>query len=526
MKKAMLALLAIVLAFSSCSWNLSDDDSDLSSPKVTSKTETTKDVEKVSCYYDDVLHSYTVRFISDATARTVDQEQSYAADGTLLGVWKYHRNSSGLVDVAAYYGADRALSYSFAYVYDADEKITTQAEYNASGNLEWLRRYSLKASGSAAGQLEAAASFDGSQNLVGGLRYYFIDTASYPSKKWNLEVAYGKDSGSLSGGVAAENPKACDPTLETIQAESKIDLTLPSPGTIPAPAIPADFASAGLAVSGYRFFLEDGYGNTTVSLDSSWYPLSGTRTDSRLQKSVTVDVEHDAQMRVTSQSLHYGTTLALKVDVSYESGSSLFPVRVSTSGSSMPMPLDYQIAYGSHHEVTGISAYSHGTLVRRFAYAYSTPVTSAVTVTALRGMNPFAFMSDFLKAGLVISEYDGDGKLVETFTSTASVSGVQVTVNKPTADGAAGGAVNGTFEISFDSAGNCAAIVANDAQGNKVWSKDFSSIASMLPSLKNAAGGAFDDTVKYGTMVESLIAQSDSQTVAKIQESFVYSLLF
>lgn len=493
---------------------------------MTSKTETAKDVEKVSCYYDDVLHSYTVRFISDATARTVDQEQSYTANGTLVGIWKYHRNASGLIDVASYYGADQALSYSYAYAYDANEKVTTQAEYAASGRLEWLRRYSVKASGSAAGELEAAASYDGSQTLVGGLRYYFIDTASYPSKKWNLEVAYGKDSGSLSGGVAAENPKACETVLDSLSTETRVDLTLPTLDPLPSPAIPADFASAGLAVSGYRFSLDDGFGNTTVSLDSSWYPLSGTRTDSRLQKAVTVDVEHDAQKRVTGQSLRYGSTLALKVDVDYESESSLFPVRVSTSGSSMPMPLDYQIAYGSHHEVTEISAYSHGTLVRRFAYAYSTPVTSAVTVTALRGMNPFAFMSDFLKAGVVISEYDGDGKLVETFTSAASVTGVQVTVNKPTADGAAGGDLNGTFEISFDSVGNCSAIVAKGADGSTVWSKNLSSIAGMLPSLKDAAGAAFDDTVKYGTMVESLIAQSDSQTVAKIQESFVYSILF
>ena len=526
MKKAMLALFAILLSFASCSWDLSDEDSDLSSPVVTSTTETAKTVEKVSCFYDGVLHSYTVRFISDVTARTVDQEQSYTANGTLVGVWKYRRNPSGLVDVAAYYGADRALAYSFAYAYDAGGMVSTQAEYDASGNLEWLRRYSLKASGSASGALESAASFNGSLKLDGGLRYYFIDTAQYPSKKWNLEVAYGTASGSLSGGVDAENPKAGAVTLESLSTESLIDLTLPSPGTIPSPAIPADFPAAGLAVSGYRVSLDDGYGNTTVALDSAWYPLSGTRTDSRLKKAMTVDVSHDAQNRVTSESLHYGTTLALKVDVTYEAGSSLFPVHVSTSGSSMLLPLDYDIAYGPNHEVTGISAYSHGTLVRRFAYAYSAPVTAAVTVPALRGMDPFAFLSDFLKAGVVISEYDGDGKLIETFTSTASVSGVQVAVNNPTAEGGAGGDLNGTFEVSFDSAGNCDVIVAKGADGSVAWSKNLASIVGMLPSLKGAAGAAFDDTVSYGTMVESLVGQSDSQTVAKIQESFVYSLLF
>lgn len=526
MKKAFIALLVVLFAFSSCNWNLSDKDSDLSNVVETSVTETAESVEKVSCYQNGALHSYTVRFISDTAARTVDQEQRYTANGSLVSVWKYHRDGAGLVDVASYYSSDLSLKYYDVYAYAADGKVTTQAEYDGAGTLQWLRRYSAKASGTAQGELETAASFSGSLALTGGLQYYFIDTASYPSKTWNMEVAYGAESASLSGGVKAENPKACVATLTALQTESRLDLTMPTAAALSSPAIPSDFAASGLSVYGYRFSFDDNYGNTTVALDPAWYPVSGKRTDSRLAKAVTVDLTHDAQKRVTSKSLYYGSTLALKVGVTYESGSSLFPTRISTSGSSMLLPFDYVIAYGSpNHEVTGVSVYSGSTLVRRFSYAYST-TPSPVTVPALRGMDPFAFLSSLLKVGLVISEYDGNGALVETFTSSAGVSGVTVTVNKPKADGTAGGDVNGTFSVTYDADGNCASIVAKGADGTVSWSENLASFADKWASLKGAATAAFDDTIPYGTMVESLIAPSDAQTVPEIQDSFVYNLLF
>ena len=141
-------------------------------------------------------------------------------------------------------------------------------------------------------------------------------------------------------------------------------------------------------------------------------------------------------------------------------------------------------------------------------------------------MDPFAFLSSLLKAGLVISEYDGDGALVETFTVSAGVSAVTVTVNKPKADGSAGGDANGTFEVTYDTAGNCASIVAKGADGTVSWSENLASFADKWASLESVASAVFDETIPYGTMVESLIAPREAQTVPKMQESFVYSLLF
>jgi len=144
----------------------------------------------------------------------------------------------------------------------------------------------------------------------------------------------------------------------------------------------------------------------------------------------------------------------------------------------------------------------------------------------VRGMDPFAFMSDILKAGVVISEYDGDGKLIETFTSETSVDGVVVTVKRPNADGTAGGDVNGTYSIGYDSGGNCVSLVAKGSDGSVSWEEDLANFNDMWSSLESAASAIFDETMSYGSMVESMIPKKEAETVSKIQENFVYSLMF
>ena len=279
MKKIVPALLFAAIMLMSCNWELSDDDASLDDVEITTERLTTETVEKISTFKDGVLSSYVVRHISDNAARTVDQEQFYNADGTLKHRWKYDRNAEGLVTTTAYYGSSGALSLYFAYDYTADETVATQAHYSAAGQLLWLRRYETNS----AGGIETAASYDGSLVLTGALQYFYIDEQA----GWNMEVAYGADSGSLTGDVTVDNPVAGTVNVATLDAEARLDLVLPTVGTLPSPAIP-DPASSGLPVAGYRFSLDDDHGNTLVALDENYYPLSGTRTDDRLDCAVSV----------------------------------------------------------------------------------------------------------------------------------------------------------------------------------------------------------------------------------------------
>lgn len=135
-------------------------------------------------------------------------------------------------------------------------------------------------------------------------------------------------------------------------------------------------------------------------------------------------------------------------------------------------------------------------------------------------------MSGLLRDGLVISERDGDDRLVETFTAAAGTSSVRVSVNRPKADGSAGGDLNGYFDIGFDAEGNPTSLVATSATGAVSWSWSLASFASRWGDLEATATAAFDESVDFGPMVESLIAPSDDQTVPRIQDSFVYNLMF
>ena len=186
MKKIVPALLFAAIMLMSCNWELSDDDASLDDVEITTERLTTETVEKISTFKDGVLSSYVVRHISDNAARTVDQEQFYKADGTLKHSWKYDRNAEGLVTTTAY-GSSGALSLYFAYDYTADS-CGDQAHYSAAASFSGFRLTKPIPPGG----IETAASYDGSLVLTGALQYFYIDEQA----GWNMEVAYGADSGS------------------------------------------------------------------------------------------------------------------------------------------------------------------------------------------------------------------------------------------------------------------------------------------------------------------------------------------
>ncbi|HPA10203.1 MAG TPA: hypothetical protein PLV73_05205 [Treponemataceae bacterium] len=510
MKKIVPALLFAAIMLMSCNWELSDDDASLDDVVITTTTETAETVEKISTFKDGVLSSYVVRHISDSTARTVDQEQFYKADGTLKHSWKYGYNAEGLVTTTAYYDAAGDLLSYFAYAYGSGAVVTTQASYDAAGQLLWLRRYETNS----AGGIETAASYNGSEELTGALQYFYIDK----QEGWNMEVAYGTDTGNLAGDVTVDDPVAGAVNTETLNAEARLSLTLPVVGTLPSPAIP-DPASSGLPVSGYRFSLDDDHGNTLVALDENYYPLSGTRTDDRLDCAVSVELEYDDENRIVRKETRYGSTLALGIAIAYQ-GDTLYPVRVETSGKSMVMPLDYGIEYGENDEVVSVSVYSGDTRIRRFEYDYDAPVVDPPAPADIRGMDPFTFLGDMLTAGAAISEYDGDGALIETFSATSTIGGLTVEVRLPNDE------INGRFQILYDDEGNCSSITAYGKDGEVAWREEISLFTDMWDDLETIAAGAYDSAIEYGTMVETMFPDDPDATIAEVQSNFVYNLIF
>jgi hypothetical protein len=306
--------------------------------------------------------------------------------------------------------------------------------------------------------------------------------------------------------------------VATLDAEARLDLVLPTVGTLPSPAIP-DPASSGLPVAGYRFSLDDDHGNTLVALDENYYPLSGTRTDDRLDCAVSVELEYDDENRIVRKETRYGSTLALGIAIAYQ-GDTLYPVRVETSGKSMVMPLDYGIEYGENDEVVSVSVYSGDTRIRRFEYDYDAPVVDPPAPADIRGMDPFTFLGDMLTAGAAISEYDGDGALIETFSATSTIGGLTVEVRLPNDE------INGRFQILYDDEGNCSSITAYGKDGEVAWREEISLFTDMWDDLETIAAGAYDSAIEYGTMVETMFPDDPDATIAEVQSNFVYNLIF
>lgn len=539
MKKTLCLLIVSLALFGSCKWNLSSSGGDISDVKVTTVTETAETVEKASVFHDGALNSYEIRYIDNASARTIGQIQKYDAKGNLLGIWKYAR-SGGFVNLAAYYSASASLAFFYVYTCDTNGFVTGTYYYDASQSLQWSRLFAPRASGTAKGKLETAASFNSAGSIDGGLKYYFIDTASLASATWNVEVSYGSNAPNLVGGASASNPAAGSVNVQSLQAEAQQSVSLPSTPALPSLSLPSDFSASGLAKSGYRFSIDDSYGNSTVAVGSDWFPVSGTRTDSRLGAAVTAKLTRDSSGRITDESTYYGSTLALQVDIAYD-GSTWFPVSVSTTGKAMLVPLSYKIAYrSSSHAVDTVAVYSGDTCLRVLKYSYPTE-PSAQSSPSGKNMDPFGFLGSLLSSGVTILDYKGDGTtLVETFTSAPVrdsnnvLTGVTVTVNLPKADGSAGGDYNGSYLVGYDSSGTCDSLQAKDRNGNVLWSQNISSLTGAWASMKSAASGLIDDGVNYGTLVESFIpagATSSSpaasqDVISGIATNFVYNLIF
>jgi YD repeat-containing protein len=540
MKPLYCAIVVGMVLFASCNWNLPDSESSRPGPVITAVYETGETVEKESILYDGVPNSYSLRFIDDKTTRAIGQIQYYSVKDDLLSVSKYVRGSDGRVVLAAYYDNTLNLGSFDVYSYDTDGFVTGKYSYDGAGALQSVRLYAAKSTGTAKGQLESAAYYLANATTpAGGVRYYFIDTPSYASETWNMEVSYGSSAGEVAGQIWADDPYAGAINLTAIDAKINVkrELVAPSMPSVPSLSIPSDFSATSLTKAGYRFSFKDDYGSTGLSSDPNFFPLSASRTDKRINNgntTVCAYLSRDDAGRITTQETYYGDTLALKVAITYD-GSTWFPSSVTTTGAAMLLPLTYEIAYkASNHAVDSITVKSDTTSLIVLKYEYKTELP-AQTALAVKNMDPFVFLNALLATDVVIYHYKGDGKtLVETFTaepaSVNGIAGIKVSVNLPKSDGSAGGEYNGSYIVGYNTSGQCASLQATDAADKPLWTQNTASVSDVWSSLSAAAPGVIDTAVSYGSMIESFIpanAASDvSSIVSGLSENFMYTMIF
>ncbi|MBU0927994.1 MAG: hypothetical protein KKA67_09615 [Spirochaetes bacterium] len=447
-------------------------------------------------YYDssDTLQYYEDRYSADGR---VTQSERHAANGDLRYAYLYRYDAGGNKILTAYYDSSKALRWFQAYSF-AGDRLETIAEYDAASALQWSRRYAYgDGTSGPLGELVRSASFNAAGEPTAGSVYRYDGGRAF------LMTAYGGVSVAAAGASVSGSAQA---------SRSLGDFAEPTTPAYSVPAIPSDDAFAAIGVSSYACWLRDAYGETQVSLDSAWYPTRVVREDSRLPdgKDVSVTIEWDSNRRISRKKSYYGSTLAFDVAMSYTPEG--YPLRASTSGAALLLPLDYALAYEAGRPVR-LDVQSAGTTLQWFEYAYSGP-PAPLSLEEARTVDPFAFLDGLATAGLKIRHYDGDDALVETIEFTAEGTGLRLNVYD------ASGVLNGYYLAAYSGDSLIASLSSYDSAGAKHWGYEYG--YADAASLADAAGATLADFPELGRLSEAYITDD----ILDYAQGFVMDLLF
>ena len=530
-------ILAVCMVFSlSCSFDFLDDKKELASSGDLIEEKTSSDEVQLVKWknIDGILQYYEEQYFVDDGSRNIDQIQRYSSSGSLQYTYWYKYNPSGLMEMACLYNSADVLVSSFVYTFAADNKIETQAEYyythtdpsEATAHLKGALSFTFAGSGSAAGKVNSAASFDGAAEMDGTVGYFFIPG----SDKWNVELTYGAKGSALvgfpeTGYPAREIISAGVITSGTVESHGRIELSLPdlpTPPTLDIPQLP----DSGMSPTGYRFAYYDGDASIKIALNADRYPVSVVRSgDSKLAgKTMQVELAYDGEHRIVRKTTRYGSTMALNLEIEYDVDN--YPLEITTTGKAMMAPLSYLIEYQPDHSLERISVSLSDTPVQYFTFDGVDPLSPG----DIRTIDPFAIFDGLFTAGAVIKHYTAANDLLETFTAESVDGGPKIVVNEPTDEGEPGGETNGYYLFSRD--GDFThTISAFSDDGKEVSSTDFSLPSPVTDTYDDATGTVGGIPDQFGRLFETytpviLADAAENQVAAAISKNFILDLLF
>lgn len=467
MKRYLIAAIVLLVLFMACDFAFLDGDRTIPTGGLHYHDENFADgggYRRTWHDDDEVVQYYEDFFITDGLLM---QHQNLDPAEALRFAYAYSYDGQRRMAVEAYYDSTAALVWYDAFSWTAEGNLEVQREYDASGALQWARRYAY-----------AAAEVDGRVSISA---FFGPDLAlraaacnDYdPHDRLSKESYFGEDETGQPAASARAFP-AFDPAsaragrAAPARSRAILALALPAVPEMPALDMPADAAAIALAPSGSRYWFYDSATEalpaSSVAFDAEWYPTALFRSDPAAYQDISVALGYDGLKRISRKRTEYGSVVALDVGIEYD-GDTLFPVRVETSGSSLLMPLDYGIEYDADRRPIRVSVSSNGALLHYFTYAYSGP--SVGSVEEARSIDPFRFMDELMAANLVISHYDGDEVLIETFTASAIPEGLRVDVHTPE------GVLNGYYVLAKDTEGNLVSFSSYSADGTKAWSYSY-----------------------------------------------------
>lgn len=431
----------------------------------------------------DVLKYYEDHYLTDN--RCV-QIQRYSAQGQLQYTYAFAYDGDGRKSLMAYFDAASQLIWYQTFTY-SDTELASITEYKAGEIRQWVRLYDYDNTNPEEPLLTLHAVFNSDLSLAGG----FI--IGYDAGSPRQKTVYG----------------SMTPTRGLINASSRalLDLDLPAlPDPASLPGVPTQAMLEALGISSRTFWFYDEFGTSEIQLDKDWYPLQVSRTDTRIAKTASLQLEWEAG-RIKRKKSFYGTTLALDLTLAYTASG--LPKTISSRGAALLLPLDYTFTYADTGLPEKIEVSNSGNLLQYFELSYSGDVPDLAGVQQ-RGIDPFAWNDLLDQAGLTISHYDGDNRLIQSFSAAKVDDTLRIEVRNPDSS------LNGYYSLAYDVNGRAASLTAFDASAVRQWSYEYSYAESDLIALTGL------DEADFGRLAETWLTDD----LVEYAKAFIVDLLF
>ena len=413
MRKIIILLITIGLLATACDFDYLEDALDSYEEDSPDLVLTWTDENKVCTATDpdtgDIVWYETWEYDTSSKPILV---QRYSPEGRLKWSKLYKWSGDLKIQEVCYDGGDKLLWHS-TFSYNNEGNIVSKCNYDSGNILQWFEHYEYS------GSLKTSmARYNGSSVMTDAVVWEY-DGSERVIKQSRYKPASSRNSAGL------EYPAAGSP-----------------------PEFPA-FSLSGMYVAGWTMWTYDAYGSFEMSFDSSNFPTSMSREDSRLSRTLSVDIEYYENHVPKSKRTTYGSDEVLLVELAYNGDGWLS--EIDTYGKGLLMPLRYTIDYKSDKSPDRVSVYQGTTKLVYFVYDSEPRADLEV-----HPLDPV----DFTGSVHTITQYDGSDVLLGSYEFTAEVAENQVRIQAKDAVGNP----NGYFLAKMDVNGEVASFES--------WSKD------------------------------------------------------
>lgn len=359
----------------------------------------------------------------------------------------------------AYYlpdGEAHLLQWQTVRSYEG-EAVAMEATYDGTGALQWFEAHEYSPEG-----LETYhGRFGGGVATPLWLYAYFYDGENRIEK----EEAYTSvaETAEVGAGSASALSSEPDLRLSASQEAYAFGLSLPEPTTLPEdPDLEATTEEMELSWTQKWWYQERGW--FSMKYDQELRPLLLTIEDEALSKQLTVSVSYNEENLPTRKVTSYGDDEVLALGFEYNENALI--ERITSSGRSLLVPMDYEIAYNDENVPSAISIYQGDTLLQRLEYSYVEGGARETVVEPDGSFDPIDF------GGRIdsVTQYDGDDNRLGTYRFSYNVEEGEIRIDayeyEPETDGER---ANGHFLIELNAEGRTASFSSFSADNERLW---------------------------------------------------------